>query len=335
MRGIRIQGIITAGRWTLPAVIFISTICWIATGWVLGFNYSISMNYAPLGAFSDILHNMPIWLNKLLGFILYAVIGYFLIEINNVFGIIRMRASVQTSLYFLLITACPAMHLLYPGDIASVSFLLSLYFLFKSYHQHRSSGCLFYSFMFMSVGTMFFPQLIYFVPLWLAGAIKFQSLNPRSFCATLIGFSFPYWFLFGHAFFYQNMELFYAPFREMVNFRPIDFQSQMPLWEVVTLGYLFILYVGSAIHYMRKGYQDKIQSRSYIDYLLILTFYILVFILLQPGQGMNLFPLLLISTSILTAHLFVLTKTKASNIFFICSMVGLIVLFGFNIWTLL
>ena len=335
MRGKRLQGIVTAGRWTLPAVIFICTICWIGAGFVLNVDYNLNSNYAPLGTLSTILSNLPFFLNKLAGFALYAIIGYFLIEINNVFGIIRTRASVQTAFYFLLITACPSMHLLYPGDIASISYLIALYFLFRSYHQHRSSGNIFYSFAFMGLGTIFFPQLVYFIPIWWIGTIKFQSLNPRSFCASILGFSFPYWFLFGHAFFYQNMDLFYQPFIEMGNFRPIDFKSQMPIWEIVTLTYLFILYAGSAIHYFRKGYQDRIQTRSYLDYLLVLGFYIFVCILLQPSQGMNLFPLLLINSSILTAHLFVLTNSRASYLFFIFSTVSLVLLFFFILWTLL
>jgi len=57
--------------------------------------------------------------------LLFAGIGYFLIELNNTFAIIRMRASVQTSLYFLLITACPGMHLLYAGIPQRVGRLLN------------------------------------------------------------------------------------------------------------------------------------------------------------------------------------------------------------------
>lgn len=68
--------------------------------------------------------NIPAWANRIVSFLLFAGIGYFLIELNNTFAIIRMRASVQTSLYFLLITACPGMHLLYAGDVAAVTFLI-------------------------------------------------------------------------------------------------------------------------------------------------------------------------------------------------------------------
>ena len=54
---------------------------------------------------------LPTWAEHLVSFLIYAAAGYFLIELNNRFGIIRMRASVQTAIYFLLVTVCPEMHL--------------------------------------------------------------------------------------------------------------------------------------------------------------------------------------------------------------------------------
>ena len=57
--------------------------------------------------------------------------------------------------------------------------------------------------------------------------------------------------------------------------------------------------------------------------------------MLQPTLSMNLLSLLLIGVSILVGHLFVLTNSRTSNLFFISSMVALIALFCFNIWTLL
>ena len=138
----------------------------------------------------------------LVSFLIYAAIGYFLIELNNRFSIIRMRASVQTAIYFLLVTVCPEMHLLYAGNVAAITFLFSIYFLFKSYQQAQASGYLFYSFLFIGAGSILFPQLTFFSVLWVFEAHRFQSLTFRSFCGALVGWTMPYWMLFGHAFFY-------------------------------------------------------------------------------------------------------------------------------------
>lgn len=307
--------------------------CWIATSILLPDASIEPDNYALWQSFQAL--NIPSWGMRTASFVIYALIGYFLIEINNTFGIIRMRASVQTSFYFALITACPGLHLLYAGDIASVAFLLSIYFLLKSYQQPQPTSYLFHSFAFIGAGSIVFPQLTFFVPIWLIGAHNFQSLTFRSLCAAVAGWSLPYWFLLGHAFFYGQMELFCDPFRELTTLQPIRFAEEFQLWELVTLGYLFIMYLVSAVHCLTKGYQDKIRTRSYLNFLIFLCFCIFLFIFLQPQHCMDLLSPLLIVISILVGHLFVLTNSRTSNGFFIGSFIGLILLYVFNIWTLL
>lgn len=324
----------TAGRFTLPAVILICIVCWISTSILLPTMSPEKETEYTLWQ-SICAFYLPGWANRIISFVLYAAIGYFLIEINNTFAIIRMRASVQTAIYFLLVTICPGMHLLYAGDIAAVAFLISLYFLFKSYQHPRPVGYIFHSFVFIGVGSLIFPQLLYLTPLWLAGAYFFQSLTIRSFCGALIGLSVPYWFLFGHAFFYGQMELFYQPFIELIHFQPVEPGKVLKLWELVTLGYLFILFIVSAVHCIVSGFEDKIRTRSYLHFLIFLNLCLFLFIFLQPAHCMDLLSLLLIGVSILVGHLFVLTSSKASNLFFIGSMTGLILLFCFNVWTLL
>ena len=114
----------TAGRWTLPAVIFICALCWVLTYFL--FPDSIASTTPKdsssfLQSTRDLL--LPGWAERIVSFLVYAIIGYFLIELNNQFSIIRMRASMQTAIYFLLVTVCPGMHLLYIGDIVALSLI--------------------------------------------------------------------------------------------------------------------------------------------------------------------------------------------------------------------
>ena len=136
MRNKKLQGQVTAGRWTLPIVVFICTLCWVLTSFLLPDLTASTVEDSTLSLWQsarDLL--LPAWAERLVSYLIYAVIGYSLIELNNRFGIIRMRASMQTAIYFLLVTICPEMHLLYAGDIAALAFLFSIYFLFKSYQQ--------------------------------------------------------------------------------------------------------------------------------------------------------------------------------------------------------
>lgn len=331
MRTKRFQNRITTGRFTLPSAILISAACWLLTAVLLPDIETQKSSYPLWETFCSFC--IPGWADRICSFVLYSIIGYFLIQLNNTFAIIRMRASVQTSVYFLLIAVCPSIHILYAGDVAAAAFLIALFFLFKSYQQARPTGNIFHAFVFIGLGSLLFPQLMLFVPIFWIGAYNFQSLHPKSFFASLVGWSVPYWFLLGHAFFYGQMELFYQPFRELVTFTPIRFDFQP--WELATLGYLFVLFIVSAVHCLVAGYEDKIRTRSYLHFLILLNFCIFIYLILQPALGVHLLSLLLIGTSILAGHLFVLTSSRSSNIFFICALAGLFILFGFNIWTLL
>lgn len=331
LRTKRFQNRITAGHLTLPAAILISVACWILTAILLP-EMEVKRDNSPLwevfGNFS-----VPAWACRFLSFILYSIIGYFLIELNNAFGLIRMRASVQTAIYFLLVSICPGIHILYAGDLAAAAVLVALFFLFKSYQQARPASYLFHAFVFIGVGSLLFPQLILFVPVFWMGAYNFQSLQLKSFFASLTGWSVPFWFLLGHAYWHGQMDLFYRPFRELAAFTPVRFDF-LP-WELASIGYLLVLFIVSSTHCLVAGYEDKIRTRSYLHFLIFLNLCIFIYIGLQPSPGIHLLSFLLIGVSILAGHFFALTSSRSSNIFFICALAGLFILFGFNIWTLL
>ncbi len=336
MRNKSLQSQVTTGRLTLPVVILICALCWVLTYFL--FPDSIASTTSKdsssfLQSTRDLL--LPGWAERIISFLVCAIIGYFLIELNNQFSIIRMRASMQTAIYFLLVTVCPGMHLLYIGDIVALGSLISIYFLFKSYQQAQAAGYLFYSFFFIGAGSILFPQLTILSVLWLLESYRFQSLTPRSFCGALLGWMLPYWMLFGHAFFYNEMELFYRPFNQLLTFGEVFHLPILQPWELAILGYLLVMFIVSAVHCIAAGFEDKIRTRAYLQFLIDLTLFLFLQIALQPIYCSALLPLLIISSSILIGHFFVLTNSKSSNVFFIISLVGLILLFAFNIWTLL
>ena len=332
MQSNSLQSRVITARFTLPVSITITLLCWAAVYFLFPDIQEEDTTYEFWKLITDF--PIPIWANKAICLIIYFGIGYSLIQMNNAFGLIRARASIQTSFYFLLIAACPAMQMLKPGDLATLAFVIALYLLFGTYQSLRSSGYLFHAFLFIGLGSLVFPQITLFVPILLIGAFSFQSLTIRSLCAAIIGWSLPYWFLFGHAFWYDNMDLFYQPFIELSTFYPINI-NHFQYWEMAVLGYSFILFLSSSIHCLAKSFKDKIRTRVYMRFLILLNLCTFLFIILQPVHCANLLPLLFVGVSILTCHMFVLTKSRASNIFFICTNLALIALFLFNVWTLL
>jgi hypothetical protein len=330
MRDKRIQGKVTTGRWTLPVVILICVVSWIVS-------LSLSLGNAPttgplpFGISDEWLSILPEWLYRLAGFAVFAAIGYFLIELNNVYAIIRTRATVQTSFYFLLVAACPALHTAYTGILVTIPLILSVFMLFRSYHAYSDAPrYVFASFALLAIASMLSPKVLYLLPVWLIGMAHFRALTLRSLCAMFIGAALPYWFLLAHAVFYKQMYLFTEPFTELVTFSHFG-PATLPVHGITMLAYMLPLYVGCLVQFVTESYKDKLQTHSYLGFLLSLIAYSTLLIMLQPTMLPDLLTTMLISLAMLTAHLFVLTNTKGTNILFIVAMAGLAAVYIINL----
>lgn len=331
MRGRYIQSAITTGRFTFPVAILIACACALVTFFVAPI--APQENTYPLWAAIGVQH-LPLWLNRLLGLLVYLSIGYLLILMNNAFGLVKIRASAQTSIYLLFVAACPPLLYLSQGNMVTLFFVLSIWLLFSAYQRLQSSKQLFYSFLLAGTGSLILPQITWLALVLLIGASVSRALNVRSFFAALMGWSVPYWFLFGHAFWYDKIELFYQPFIELTTFCPIDF-TLFAHWELAMLGYTFVLFLISSIHSFVLSYKDKIRTRVHLRFFILLNFCLYLFVALQPVHCLDLLPLLLVGVSILTSHMFILTNNKASNILLISVLIGLVLLFAYNLWMLL
>ncbi|KAA6350494.1 hypothetical protein EZS27_002101 [termite gut metagenome] len=329
----RIQKTITTSNYTLFVVIIVSLSFWLTPLFLLPHLPEKEVSYFVWETIRNFC--FPLWIDKAFCLILFLVIGYLFSVFNNRFGLLPMRVTLSASLFFLFLSVWPGSYVLYAGDVGTLFFLISIYYLFESYQQyHRSSGYLFHAGLFAGLGSLVYPQLTCFIPILLIGAYSFRSLTIRSFFALFIGWGVPYWFLFGYAFFFRKMYLFYQPFIELTNFQSISI-DHFQMWEWVTLGFIFVLCIISSVHSYAISYMDKIRTRIYLRFFMILNACIFLFIILQPIQCVNLLPLLLIGTSILVAHLLILLDSKTFTVFFVSLGVALIFLFYFNMETLL
>ncbi|MGN0054416.1 MAG: hypothetical protein ACI378_10230 [Bacteroides sp.] len=332
-RSKRLQGKVTTGRWTLPLAVLIAL-----TGWLL------MVLLLPDKAFTGGRTGYPLWQHYvgsrlsapwglLLNLLLCGGIGCLLIGVNNSFALIRMRASVQTALYYLLMAACPTLYMPGAGGVAALLMWPSLYFLFRSYQSAHPPVHLFHSFLCLGIGSLAFPQLTWLAPLFWIGASLFRSFSGRSFFASLLGWSIPYWFLLGHAFWHGDMALFCQPFHELVTFTPIRWMTEP--WQWATVGYLALFYLIGAGHCLLMSHDDKLRTRSFLRFLTWLGGILLLYVCLQPDKGMEMLSSLTAVTALLGGHYLVLTGGRWSNIVFILLMAGWLLLYLWNLWTLL
>ncbi len=327
-RGLQYE--ITTGRFTLPVTFLLVLLIGGAVDWLMP-----ELKVEDTYLFRNMLWQwIPgEWLDRVVMFLAHLFVGYLLIEVNNAYGIIRMRTSMQTSLYGWLLVSTPYLFLPSVGPLLACFLILSIYFLFRGYQQNEPVNCVFHAWLFWGLGTLLFPPLFWFLPLLLVGAYMFKALSWRTFFAGLVGLSIPYWFLLVYAYCKGQMDVFKQPFAELVNFQPIG-GCMPPVWALVSVGALCLLLLVSSVHYMMTSYDDKIRTRNYLLFLIWGSFLFVVLGILQPQHTLLLLSLLLPIVAFLGAHLFTLSHSRTSSIFFVVYLCLLIATFSYNIWML-
>lgn len=271
--------------------------------------------------------------SKVLALAIYLIIGYLLIPLNNRFGLIQIKASLQTSLFFFFVAACPNLHRAQVGMITPLLLLGIFFSLFSSYQlKQLSNRNLYRAFLYLGLFSLVLPQLLFFFPILLLAAIMLQALTLRGFFASLLGYSTPYWFLFSYAYCTQQTELFNTFIQEATRWHGQYTLGDLPIGLLLTVGFLFLLFLVSSIHFLINRHRNKLRIRTFLNVTLLITFFFFIFVAVQPIHIGILLPSLLIGNSLLMAHFIALTKGKWANGFLIFAAVCLFIIYVYSLW---
>lgn len=309
MRKNRFQNKVATGKLTLPVASVLATLLWSAEG-----IYT---------------------LDRLWGLLVCGLTAYVWMETNNTHTLIRIRSRLTPAIYLFMCGCIFSLHTVQDGSIAALFMLASYYLLFKSYQQPEAVGHMFHSFLCLGLGSVFFPQLLYFVPFyfWYA-AIYLRSLTWRTFWAGVIGLVLPYWFWGGYALYADQLPRFTGHFLALGQFQPLSWENyrhpDILQADAVVLTTVFTLI--AALHCISTSFNDKIRTRMFLQCILFQEFLMLLFMALQPVHLPTLTGLLVMNSAPVLSHYFALTEKRLTNALFILFLILFTTLAFLNLW---
>lgn len=310
MRRERFQNKVATGSFTLPAAAVLATLLWCGEG-------VYTLDY--------------LW-----GWLVCGLTVYLWVETNNAYSLIRMRSLLTPSVYLFMTGCVSSLHPLQRGSFIAFFMLGSYYLLFRSYQRTEAVAPIFHSFLCLGLGSLFFPQLLYFVPFYLWYAVVFlRSLTWRTFWAAVIGVMLPYWFAAGYCLYTDETGWFAAHFMELARFQPLCRENylQFDFLQASTVGVVFLFTLIAAIHYIRTSFNDKIRTRMLLYVILIQELLILAFMSLQPIHFQPLLGVLLMNSAPILSHYFTLTHKRFTNAVFVLFLFMFAALALLDLWT--
>lgn len=268
------------------------------------------------------------WLQLLL-FVLSTLM---MVALNNSNALIRIYSRMVSCSFIVMTCAQTFLFSSLRSAGVGLAFILFYLSLLRSYQDKRAPGIVFYSFACLGIASVFFVQILYFVPvLWILMSTNLMAMTHRMFWASILGIILPYWFAAGYYAYTGTLGDLADHFAQLWQFEPLLQYAAADIHTITTFGIISLLSVIGIIHYMRKSYLDKIRTRMIFEMFITIDILAYIFVILQPQHFECLMPVITVNTSCLFAHFIALTKTRTTNIFFILACIMMVALTIFNI----
>lgn len=315
----RTQNRVAESRVALPTAMVYSMIVWLVSGRLFP---------TTSGSLAEV------WQGGWVQLACFFVSVYLITELNNSNALIRIYSRTVSCAFIVLMCAGNFLFSSVCGSIAQVCMLTAYLALFRTYQDKASMGWTYYAFLCLGLVSVFFIQIVFFVPvLWLLMAFQLSSLSWRTFFASFLGILTPYWFILPLLLYKGNVGELSTHFAALTDFQPLFTSvSALTVNELLLLTFVVALGITGTIHYQRKKSGDNIRIRLFYDCFILMWIATAIFVVLQPQHYDVLIRLLIINVAPLIAHFLALTNTRITNIAFyaICA-VALLVTF-FNLW---
>ena len=256
-----------------------------------------------------------------------------MMELNNSNALIRIYSRMVSCSFIALAVMAYFLFVDIKCGIVQTCFIAFYLFLFSTYQSRASVGRVFYAFAMLGLASIYYVQILYFVPvIWVLMATNIMNGCARIYVASLLGLLVPYWFAAGYYAFTGQLSLFDDHFSVLLSFEPQSAWLDVPLVQIVTIGFVALLAIVGMVNFRINNYRDKIRTRMLFDFFSVMIVFTLIFMVFQPTNMHFLLAILIVSASPLIGHFISLTNSLVTNLVFCLMLVATLALTVCNVW---
>ena len=303
----RFQNRVAEGRWLLPlTVVFCSAIWWV---W----------------------HEQTT--THVIRFACFLFSTWMMVEWNVRYNLLRTYSRLMAVVCAVFTLILSFTFTGYSSFVVQLSLICCLYLLMGCYDDRYAPRRVFYAFLCMGIGSVFFfPLIVMLLLMWLVMILNMRIVSGRALVASILGYSVPYWLGLGlwccNIDVTQHLQDIGA---EWTFGWHIDFMS-WSLSQIMALGFMLLSAVFGIIHYVRQRFADKTFVRLMYYCFLVGGGFCLTGLVFMPHYYAYFALMLAVFVAPLVAHLFTHTYTRWTNLLFKLWLLALILILGYSIW---
>lgn len=287
----------------------------------------------PLHSFVFSLLKGNALLGTILSFILFMSLAFYLANFNTRLFFITERTLLPASLYVLAGGFLVSTHVFNPVFPATLLLLISMDSVMASYRKTGIAYNYFNASLFLSVGSLFYFNIIWFFPVILIGIFLIRTFSLRELILSLFGLLAPYIVVFA-VYYISGSEI--QLFANLLINNIVNPSAQY-YWSPLLITILLIgtlLLIISLIHLIRIFPTKKIKTRKTFSLLIWILIIALAVYFLVPSASVELIYVVLIPFVYIISHFIVFVKNKKiANIVFAIIFIAILIIQGYGIYS--
>lgn len=228
--------------------------------------------------------------------------GAFLVHrVNYALMLIREKTLLPFLFYALLTSTNPDFFPLKSTSVGVFCLILALYQLFTSYHDPDATDKAYNASLIISIGSLLWIHILWFLPLFWLGMYNFRTLNIRTFVASLFGILTVYWFVFGWCVREWDFTAFTIPFTSLFKIRFLAvLETGIIDWiQIVLVAGLTII---ASLNIVTHEYEDNLRTRQFLSFLIVMAIWSFGLFFIYEQSSEEFLEMACVPASILIAH---------------------------------
>ena len=240
----------------------------------------------PLFAFFvKLFSGNPLW-PVLTGFIMVLLNAVILSLLSYEFQFLPHRTFLPGILYVGIVSSFPSLQTFHPVYPATFLVLLSVYFIFSTYHRKNEISSTFNASFILSVGALFYYPVITLLPLiWISIFVLQKNDNWRLLVIPLIGITLPWLFLWAFLFITGSDQATISAFVQ--GMKAVNNHFIFNIGFLIVSAFIFLLSVGGSLSLINSVSIRKMSTRKYFIILYWMLGLSIPSVFLIPSTGLG------------------------------------------------
>jgi len=127
--------------------------------------------------------------------------SFFIAQLGSAFIFLRKRSYLPGIIYLITVSSFQMLHVLLPAHLATLFVLISIYFIFDTYHKKVEITYTFNASFFLAIASLFYlPVIVLFPLVWISIFVLQKDDNWRLLAVPILGFGVPWLFMWVYTF---------------------------------------------------------------------------------------------------------------------------------------